>query len=464
MSKQRPDISEAELKFVDDINAAMLMKTPRRSRRLLWLIFVLLVSAISWAHWAQVDEVTIGNGKVIPSQQIQTIQNLEGGILKQILVREGEQVEPAQPLLLIDDTRFRSDFREQEQRVINLEGDVARLRSEIASIQLDPNLAFEQWQEQVSVTDVEIEFNDEFKLKYPSEVTGQQLQKTARLRALQNQLSITAGQIDQKQQEIVELKSKILHVNQSYNLVLEELKITKPLAEEGIVSQVEILKLRRQANDLKGELQSSKLLEPKIRSAIAETIYKRRDIALAFLSEARRELNQIEAELQPLSEGQVGLRDRVDRTSVVSPVKGTVKKIYINTVGGVVQPGMSIMEIVPIEDKLLVEAKIQPKDIAFLRPGLKTVVKFSAYDFSIYGGLDGQLEHISADTILDEEGNSYYLVRVRTDKNYLGTDDTPLPIIPGMLSSVDIITGKKSILDYLLKPIIKAQQSALRER
>ncbi|MDO6764468.1 HlyD family type I secretion periplasmic adaptor subunit [Agarivorans sp. 1_MG-2023] len=464
MSKQRPDISEAELKFVDDINAAMLMKTPRRSRRLLWLIFVLLVSAISWAHWAQVDEVTIGNGKVIPSQQIQTIQNLEGGILKQILVREGEQVEPAQPLLLIDDTRFRSDFREQEQRVINLEGDVARLRSEIASIQLDPNLAFEQWQEQVKVTDVEIEFNDEFKLKYPSEVTGQQLQKTARLRALQNQLSITAGQIDQKQQEIVELKSKILHVNQSYNLVLEELKITKPLAEEGIVSQVEILKLRRQANDLKGELQSSKLLEPKIRSAIAETIYKRRDIALAFLSEARRELNQIEAELQPLSEGQVGLRDRVDRTSVVSPVKGTVKKIYINTVGGVVQPGMSIMEIVPIEDKLLVEAKIQPKDIAFLRPGLKTVVKFSAYDFSIYGGLDGQLEHISADTILDEEGNSYYLVRVRTDKNYLGTDDTPLPIIPGMLSSVDIITGKKSILDYLLKPIIKAQQSALRER
>ncbi|MDO6687927.1 MULTISPECIES: HlyD family type I secretion periplasmic adaptor subunit [unclassified Agarivorans] len=464
MSKQRPDISEAELKFVDDINAAMLMKTPRRSRRLLWLIFVLLVSAISWAHWAQVDEVTIGNGKVIPSQQIQTIQNLEGGILKQILVREGEQVEPSQPLLLIDDTRFRSDFREQEQRVINLEGDVARLRSEIASIQLDPNLAFEQWQEQVKVTDVEIEFNDEFKLKYPSEVTGQQLQKTARLRALQNQLSITAGQIDQKQQEIVELKSKILHVNQSYNLVLEELKITKPLAEEGIVSQVEILKLRRQANDLKGELQSSKLLEPKIRSAIAETIYKRRDIALAFLSEARRELNQIEAELQPLSEGQVGLRDRVDRTSVVSPVKGTVKKIYINTVGGVVQPGMSIMEIVPIEDKLLVEAKIQPKDIAFLRPGLKTVVKFSAYDFSIYGGLDGRLEHISADTILDEEGNSYYLVRVRTDKNYLGTDDTPLPIIPGMLSSVDIITGKKSILDYLLKPIIKAQQSALRER
>jgi adhesin transport system membrane fusion protein len=464
MSKRKQDLSEAELKFVDDINAAILMKTPRRSKRLLWLIFILLACALYWAHWAKVDEVTVGSGKVIPSQQIQMIQNLEGGILKQILVKEGEQVEPAQPLLLIDDTRFRSDFREQQQRVINLEGDVARLRSEIASIQLRPELATKQWREQVQIVEVDIAFDDQFKQNYPSEVTGQQLQKSARLSALQNQLSITAGQIEQKQQELLELKSKTSHVNTSYNLALEELRITKPLAEEGIVSQVEILKLRRQANDLNGELQGSKLLEPKIVSAISETIFKRRDIALNFLSEARRELNQIEAELQPLSEGQVGLRDRVDRTSVVSPVKGTVKKIYINTVGGVVQPGMSIMEIVPIEDNLLVEAKIQPKDIAFLRPGLKTVVKFSAYDFSIYGGLDGQLEHISADTILDEEGNSYYLVRVRTDKNYLGNDEAPLPIIPGMLSSVDIITGKKSILDYLLKPIIKAQQSALRER
>ncbi|WP_221076091.1 HlyD family type I secretion periplasmic adaptor subunit [Agarivorans aestuarii] len=464
MSKHKQDLSEAELKFVDDINAAILMKTPRRSKRLLWLIFILLACALYWAHWAKVDEVTVGSGKVIPSQQIQMIQNLEGGILKQILVKEGEQVEPAQPLLLIDDTRFRSDFREQQQRVINLEGDVARLKSEIASIQLTPELPTQQWRDQVQVVEVDIAFDDQFKQKYPSEVTGQQLQKSARLSALQNQLSITAGQIEQKQQELLELKSKTSHVNTSYNLALEELRITKPLAEEGIVSQVEILKLRRQANDLNGELQGSKLLEPKIVSAISETIFKRRDIALNFLSEARRELNQIEAELQPLSEGQVGLRDRVDRTSVVSPVKGTVKKIYINTVGGVVQPGMSIMEIVPIEDNLLVEAKIQPKDIAFLRPGLKTVVKFSAYDFSIYGGLDGQLEHISADTILDEEGNSYYLVRVRTDKNYLGNDEAPLPIIPGMLSSVDIITGKKSILDYLLKPIIKAQQSALRER
>ncbi|WP_432451812.1 MULTISPECIES: HlyD family type I secretion periplasmic adaptor subunit [unclassified Agarivorans] len=464
MAKRKLNVSESDLQFVDDINAAILMKTPRSSRRLLWLIFILMICALYWAHWAKVDEVTVGAGKVIPSQQIQTIQNLEGGILKQILVKEGDTVEIGQPLLLIDDTRFRSDFREREQRLINLQSDVARLRSEITSIKMHPELDMTQWRKQVLISDEPIDFDAEFSQKYPEEVKGQQLQKMARLRALQNQLSITAGQIEQKQQELLELKSKVEHAQRSYSLVLEELALTKPLAKEGIVSQVELLKLKRQANDLNGELQSSKLLEPKIRSAIAETVYKRRDIALAFLSDARQQLNKIESELQPLTEGQVGLRDRVARTSVVSPVKGTVKKIYSNTVGGVVQPGMSIMEIVPMEDNLLVEAKIQPKDIAFLRPGLKTVVKFSAYDFSIYGGLNGHLELISADTILDEEGHSYYLVRVRTDKNYLGSDNMQLPIIPGMLANVDIITGKKSILDYLLKPIMKARQTALRER
>jgi adhesin transport system membrane fusion protein len=165
-----------------------------------------------------------------------------------------------------------------------------------------------------------------------------------------------------------------------------------------------------------------------------------------------------------LSEGQVGLRDRVDRTSVIAPLKGTIKKLKINTLGGVVQPGMDLMEIVPLEDTLLVEAKVSPKDIAFLRPGLDAIVKITAYDFTIYGGLHGKVEQISADSIQDEEGNSFYLVRVRTEKSYLGDELNALPIIPGMLASADIITGKKSVLDYLLKPILRARQSALRER
>ncbi|WP_026970939.1 HlyD family type I secretion periplasmic adaptor subunit [Aliagarivorans marinus] len=461
MSRSKPNAKD--LDYIDDIHAAILLKTPWRSRAVLWMIFLFVGCALYWAHLAEVDEVTVGSGKVIPSQQIQVVQSLEGGILKQLLVSEGEQVEKGQPLVRIDDTRFRSDFLERGQRIVDLQGDVGRFNHELSAVQVVPDLPLSDWQKQVLVVPGTLSFDEAFESEHPIEAQRQRLQMEARLRTLSNQLNIGSGQIEQRQQELVELASKVDHLRQSYALVQEELRITRPLADEGIVSQVDVLKLERQANELRGEIASSTLLKPKIESAIAETIYKRRDQALAFLSETRQQLNEAQAELSALSEGQVGLRDRVERTLLMSPVKGTVKKIYLNTVGGVVQPGLSVMEIVPIEDKLLVEAKIQPKDIAFLRPGLKTVVKFSAYDFSIYGGLDGQLEQISADTIVDEEGNSFYLVKVRTEQSALG-DNQDLAIIPGMLANVDIITGKKSILDYLLKPITKAQQTALRER
>lgn len=227
---------------------------------------------------------------------------------------------------------------------------------------------------------------------------------------------------------------------------------------------MELIKLERQVNEMQGELEANRLLVPKLNSVLRETISKRNDIALKFRADSQTELNERQGKLSQLSEGQVGLRDRVDRTSVIAPLKGTIKKLKINTLGGVVQPGMDLMEIVPLEDTLLVEAKVSPKDIAFLRPGLEAVVKITAYDFTIYGGLHGKVEQISADSIQDEEGNSFYLVRVRTEKSYLGDELNALPIIPGMLASADIITGKKSVLDYLLKPILRAKQSALRER
>lgn len=248
------------------------------------------------------------------------------------------------------------------------------------------------------------------------------------------------------------------------DLARQELNISRPLAKEGIVPQVELIKLERQVNEMQGELESNRLLIPKLDSVLRETISKRNDIALKFRADSQTELNERQGKLSQLSEGQVGLRDRVDRTSVIAPLKGTIKKLKINTLGGVVQPGMDLMEIVPLEDTLLVEAKVSPKDIAFLRPGLEAVVKITAYDFTIYGGLHGKVEQISADSIQDEDGNSFYLVRVRTEKSYLGDELNALPIIPGMLASTDIITGKKSVLDYLLKPILRAKQSALRER
>ncbi|MBY7822859.1 HlyD family type I secretion periplasmic adaptor subunit, partial [Vibrio fluvialis] len=279
---------------------------------------------------------------------------------------------------------------------------------------------------------------------------------------LRNQLSVISQQVKQKQQDLVEIQARVVNLRQSYSYANKELEITKPLADEGVVPRIELLKLQRQVNDTRRDLTSSELKVPVLKSALRESMLSRIDAALKFRSQQQDALNQTQDKLSAMTESTVGLEDRVNRTVVVSPVTGTIKTLYVNTVGGVIQPGMDIVEIVPTEDTLLVEAQIAPQDIAFLRPDLPAIVKFSAYDFTKYGGLEGTLEHISADTSQDEDGNSFYLVRVRTKETSLG-HDASLPIIPGMTASVDIITGKRTVLDYLLKPILSAKDNALRE-
>ncbi|TOF02144.1 HlyD family type I secretion periplasmic adaptor subunit, partial [Vibrio parahaemolyticus] len=279
---------------------------------------------------------------------------------------------------------------------------------------------------------------------------------------LRNQLSVIDQQVEQKQQDLVEIEARVRNLRQSYQYAKKELDITQPLADEGVVPRIELLKLQRQVNDTRREMTSSELKIPVIKSAIKESMLNRIDVALKFRSEQQEKLNNAQDQLSALVESAVGLEDRVNRTVVVSPVTGKIKTLNVNTVGGVIQPGMDIVEIVPTEDTLLVEAKIAPKDIAFLRPNLNAIVKFTAYDFTKYGGLVGELEHISADTTQDEEGNSFYIVRVRTEKTSFG-QDADLPIIPGMTASVDIITGKRTVLEYLLKPILSAKTNALKE-
>lgn len=295
------------------------------------------------------------------------------------------------------------------------------------------------------------------KKSHPDKVRRQQNEYRDNISNLENQLSVVAQQISQKQRELTENQSRIANLQRSYNIALKEYNITKPLADEGVVPKIELLKLQRSLNDTKRDLTSARLQAPVAKSAIKEATFKYMDIALQFRSDIQSKLNDTSDQLSSMNETRIGLEDRVKRTTVVSPVTGTIQKIYVNTVGGVIQPGMNLIEIVPTEDTLLIEAKIAPQDIGFLRPGLKAIVKFTAYDFTSYGGLDGVVETISADTIQDKEGNSFYQVRVRTDKNSLtAPDGESLPIIPGMTASVDIITGKRSVLDYLLKPILKS--------
>ncbi len=455
-------LSNDELDFVDDKTAALLLNTPNSARLMLWVMVLFFVAAIGWASWAQIDQVTVGQGKVIPSSQIQVVQNLEGGLVKEILVKEGQLVKKGQQLLLIDDTRFRSDYREREQQVANLTASVLQLSASINSVAVNRDFNIQDWEKSVVL--------DYGKLTFPPVLEETQPQLTQRQKAeyredldnLRNQLSVIDQQVEQKQQDLVEIEARVRNLRQSYQYAKKELDITQPLADEGVVPRIELLKLQRQVNDTRREMTSSELKIPVIKSAIKESMLNRIDVALKFRSEQQEKLNNAQDQLSALVESAVGLEDRVNRTVVVSPVTGKIKTLNVNTVGGVIQPGMDIVEIVPTEDTLLVEAKIAPKDIAFLRPNLNAIVKFTAYDFTKYGGLMGELEHISADTTQDEEGNSFYIVRVRTEKTSFG-QDADLPIIPGMTASVDIITGKRTVLEYLLKPILSAKTNALKE-
>ncbi|MBB1363002.1 MULTISPECIES: HlyD family type I secretion periplasmic adaptor subunit [unclassified Shewanella] len=456
-------LTVADLEMVDDVYGAMMTDAPSGHRLIIWSLSAMMVCFFIWAYFSELDQVTSGTGKVIPSSQIQIIQSLDGGILQEIYVQEGSMVTKGQPLARIDDTRFRSDFDQQEQEVFGLQTNIIRMRTELDSIIISDMSS--DWRQQVKITKQNLVFPQTIIDEEPELVRRQQEEYSIRLDNLSNQLEILVRQIQQRQQEIEELASRISTLTTSYQLVSRELELTRPLARKGIVPEVELLKLERTVNDIQGELQSVRLLRPKVKASMDEAILKRREAVFVYATDLRAQLNEMQTKLSRMNQAQKGAFDKVSKAVIASPVIGTIKKINFNTLGGVVQPGEEIMEIVPSEDKLLIETKITPKDIAFLHPGLPAIVKVTAYDFTRYGGLKGTVEHISADTSQDEEGNSFYIVKVRTQESSLMKDDgTEMPIIPGMLTSVDVITGKKSILEYILNPILRAKDTALRER
>ncbi|MGX9462966.1 HlyD family type I secretion periplasmic adaptor subunit [Shewanella sp. A14] len=456
-------LTTADLEMVDDVYGAMMTDAPTGHRLIIWSLAAMMVCFFIWAYFSELDQVTTGMGKVIPSSQLQIIQSLDGGILQDIYVQEGVMVTKGQPLARIDDTRFRSDFDQQEQEVYGLQTNIIRMRTELDSIIISDMSS--DWRQQVKITKQNLVFPQSIIDQEPELVKRQQEEYSIRLDNLSNQLEILVRQIQQRQQEIEELASRINTLTTSYQLVSRELDLTRPLARKGIVPEVELLKLERTVNDIQGELQSVRLLRPKVKASMDEAILKRRDAVFVYATDLRAQLNEMQTKLSRMNQAQKGAFDKVSKAVISSPVIGTIKKINFNTLGGVVQPGEDIMEIVPSEDKLLIETKITPQDIAFLHPGLPAIVKVTAYDFTRYGGLKGTVEHISADTSQDEEGNSYYIIKVRTqESSLLKSDGTEMPIIPGMLTSVDVITGKKSILEYILNPILRAKETALRER
>jgi adhesin transport system membrane fusion protein len=428
-----------------EVEKALIDDAPRIVRLTIWGVIGFFVFLLLWAHFAIIDEVTKGEGKAIPSSRIQKIQNLEGGIVAQIYVHEGQIVEAGAPLVRLDDTRFASNVGETEADRVAMELRVERLSAEVDARPLN--------------------ITADVRKAVPSQAANEESLFESRRQQLADEIGGLQQQLVQRQQELREFASKADQYRNSLSLLRQEIGMSEPLVKQGAISPVEVLRLKRSEVETRGMLDGTTLAIPRAQAAINEVQRKIDETRGKFRSEALTQLNEARTDLSKAQATSKGLEDRVSRTMVTSPVRGIVKQLMVNTVGGVIQPGSDIAEVVPLDDTLLVEARIRPQDIAFLHPGQEAMIKFTAYDYTIYGGLKGKLEQIGADTVQDEQKKeTFYVIKLRTERSHLGTDEKPLLIIPGMVASVDIITGEKSVLSYLLKPIIKSRAEALHER
>ncbi|KKJ76474.1 hemolysin secretion protein D [Kiloniella litopenaei] len=435
---------DEDLLFAPDLHAATLRKGRRIAYTLTFTAFLFFVIFGTWASMAELDEVTRGEGTFIPAQKTQIIQNLEGGIITELMVQEGDVVEKGDILLRIDNSQATSTVKDSNQQLKILSATVKRLTAEL--------------------NDTPLEYTEAEKENAPEQVADQTSLYNARKLQQEAQIKVLENQSRQKRQEVAEVRSRIGQLRNSLALAREERNITKPLVDKGISPRLELIRIDRQVADLEGEIKTLRTSLPRLEGAVLEAKQRIDEMILTTKAEVSDELNRSRAEMKSLSERVAAGVDTVQRTDIRSPVRGTIKELKRNTVGGVIRPGEDIVEIVPLDDTLLVEAQIRPSDRAFLRSGQKATIKVTAYDFSIYGGLDGKLERISASTIKDEEGESFYRVYLRTEDNKIVSKGKELEIIPGMTANVEILTGKKTVMDYLLKPILKARDSALREK
>jgi adhesin transport system membrane fusion protein len=415
----------------------------QRAQTIVRAAIVVVVLLIVWASLAHVDEVTKGDGKVIPSRQLQLVQSFDGGVVSEILVKEGQVVEKDQLLLKIDETRATSGVRESAAQGFALRARLARLRALAEGAAFQPPAAAGDSVDEKRIVEEE-----------------RRLYET-RLSEMNTMVAINHQQLQQRQQELTEMRSRKTSAERSLDLSQQELAKTRPLLATGAVSEVDILRLDREVSKARGDSEQASAQIARVQASIGEAQRKMQETELNFRNEARKEMAETLGKLNALNEGAVALTDKVDKSQIKSPVRGRVQRLLANTVGGVVQPGKDIVEIVPLDDALVLEAKVMPKDIAFIHPGQAATVKFSAYDFAIYGGLAAEVENISPDTVVDERGNAFYLVRVRTHQSNFSEK---LPIIPGMTAEVDILTGNKTVMSYLLKPVLKGKAYALRER
>ncbi|MDO6612664.1 HlyD family type I secretion periplasmic adaptor subunit [Shewanella sp. 1_MG-2023] len=423
----------------------------KRANRVILLTFGLLCFTLIWAAFATLEEVVVGEGKVVPASAVQQIESLDGGSLKEILVKEGDTVIAGQTLLVIDELRFASAFHEARLNSVALKNQLTRLEALLDSVLIDDTQAL--WFSQVQITPQQFDIADSSANRRSQAIYNSQLSQ------LISQLDQTAQIVEQKRQAKEEVNININAQRSGLTMAKQEIRMTREAVGEGAVAELELLKLERDAVRLQGELSASQASERQLKAAISQAVAERRNVALDFVNRTTDERNKTSNELSALTENMKALADRLERTQITSPVSGSVSNIVVRSAGQVVEPGQVLMEVVPQDDQLIIESHIAPKDIAFVHKGLKAMVKFTAYDFVIYGGIKGEVIYVSPDAQQLEDGTTYYEAHIQTDENQLNG----WPIISGMQASTDILTGNKTVLNYWLKPLLRARANALRE-
>jgi adhesin transport system membrane fusion protein len=418
-----------------------IMQTPVKAKGLLYLVSIVLFLLVVWSYFAEIDEVAKGDGKVIPSQQLQVLQSYDGGIVQDILVTEGQTVKTGQVLLRVDPTRFLSSLEENTTQFAALAAKVQRLSA--------------------LTQDKALRFNEELQDAAPSIVENERKLYNSNLAELDEVAAGSDSRVVQRRQDVEEERANLSQYQNVLSLTKKELSVTKPLLASGAVSEIEILRLDREVVELEGNIARSKVAIERGLNAIEEEIIRKEESRLKLINRWNQELTDATGEMATLQQSQTSLEDVVSQADIKSPINGTVQRLLINTIGGVITPGSAVVELIPQDDQLIVEAKVSPKDIAFIRQGQPAILKFSAYDFTIYGGMAAEVQHISADAITNDKDETYYLVRLETKRSIA---DESLAILPGMIVQVDILTGKKTVLNYILSPLFNVTASALRER
>lgn len=435
---------ENDYNFMRSLSAAVLEDSPSKLRSVLLFWIITVVFLLLWAGFSSIDELVRGDGQVVPGGENQMIQHLEGGILSEILVKEGQKVKGGDTVLKIENIKSASTYESSQYKSAEVRAKIIRLRAEALGVGFNPSAADMR--------------------EIPEQIAQERSAYMANQEYINSQISSLNDLYRQKQSELAEAKSRIAESKRSLAFIREEIAMTEPMVAQGIKPRVEFLQLQRQASDIQERYNAVVTSIPRLNAAMNEITNKIRQARGEFTSKARIELAGAQTEVKRVGAESSALQDEVTRAEIKSPINGIVQKLYVNTLGGVIKPGDNLIEIVPTEGGLLAEAKIKPADIAFIYPGQDAIVKVTAYDYSIYGSLHGKVVTISPDTVTDKQDNIYYVVKIQTDKKYLGTKERPLKIIPGMMINVDIVTGKKTILQYILKPIIKAKQYTFSER